>query len=266
MNRYFGYCICMLFAVASSCNDNEVNSSAANPDAEKEIRELVSQYPDSLLLKENLIQYLRDNGAYSAALTETNNVLKKDTLNARFYNIKGTLSFENGDTANSIIAIKKAVSINPLPEYVLSLGSLYAQTKNAMALSIADELLKLPGADARQKAYFIKGLYFSYAGNKIKAISFFNTCLELNYRDVLSYREKAVCLYDLGKYSTAIDELQKAVSVQNTFDEGYYWMGRCYEKLDKKNEAANNYRQALQIDPDYKEAKDALQKLAPPKS
>jgi tetratricopeptide (TPR) repeat protein len=38
-------------------------------------------------------------------------------------------------------------------------------------------------------------------------------------------------------------------------------MGRCYEKLDRKKEAIQNYQLALQIDPDYIEAKDALGKL-----
>jgi tetratricopeptide (TPR) repeat protein len=38
-------------------------------------------------------------------------------------------------------------------------------------------------------------------------------------------------------------------------------MGRCYEKLDKRKEAIEHYQMALQIDPNYIEAKDALGKL-----
>jgi tetratricopeptide (TPR) repeat protein len=54
--------------------------------------------------------------------------------------------------------------------------------------------------------------------------------------------------------------MKSAVKIQNTFDEGYYWMGRCYEKLDKRKEAIENYQLALQIDPNYIEAKDALRR------
>ena len=55
--------------------------------------------------------------------------------------------------------------------------------------------------------------------------------------------------------------MKNAVKVQNTFDEGYYWMGRCYEKLGKRKEAIDNYQLALQIDANYIEAKDALGRL-----
>ena len=94
-----------------------------------------------------------------------------------------------------------------------------------------------------------------------KAISFFDNCLKIDYRDLLAYREKAICLFDLKQYAAALDVLQKALAVQQTFDEGYYWMGRCYEKLDKRKEAVESYEQALQIDPGYAEAKDALERL-----
>ncbi|MEO7767624.1 MAG: tetratricopeptide repeat protein [Ferruginibacter sp.] len=255
------YCTCLVAVVITSCSDNVVQTDPIVNDHETHLRELISKYPDSLLLKENLVQYFRDNGDYHQALAETDNVLKKDSLNARFLDMKGTLHFEKGDTMNAIRAFEKAVSIKQVPEYIISLGSLYAQTKNPLALKVGDELLHLPLVDAQKKGYFIKGLFFSYTGDKIKAIAFFNTCLKIDYRDLLAYREKAICLYDLGKYSTALDELEKAVAVKKTFDEGYYWMGRCYEKLDKGKEAIDNYQLALQIDPDYKEAKDALQKM-----
>lgn len=236
-------------------NDNTV------PEQEKQLRALVAQYPDSLLLKENLVQYFRENGNYGAAIESTTSFLIKDSLNDRLLDIKATLHFENGDTINAIKAFEKAISINPQPEYIISLGSLYAQTKDSMALVMADALLQAPAANAQKQALFIKGLYFSYSGDKLKAISFFDDCLKIDYRDILAYREKAICLYDLSRYAAALDFLEKAVTVQNTFDEGYYWMGRCYEKLDKKKEAIQSYQQALQIDPDYLEAKDALGRM-----
>ncbi len=228
---------------------------------EKQLRDLIEQHPDSLLLKENLVQYFRDNGNYGQAIAETESVIKNDSLNARFLDIKATLHFENGDTNNAIKAFEKAISIDPNPEYIISLGSLYAQTKNPKALVMAEALLETPAANERKQALFIKGQYFSYTGDKIKAIDFFDACLKLDFRNVLAYREKAICLYDLNQYAAALEELKKAVAVQNTFDEGYYWMGRCYEKLNKRKEAIESYQLALQIDPNYVEAKEALGRI-----
>ena len=65
----------------------------------------------------------------------------------------------------------------------------------------------------------------------------------------------------MGKYLDALKTLELALAVKKTYDEAYYWMGRCYEKLGKREEAIENYRTALQLTPDYIEAKDALGKI-----
>ena len=79
-----------------------------------------------------------------------------------------------------------------------------------------------------------------------------------------AYREKAIALYDLGKYKEALAVLDKAVTLQNGFDEGYYYKGRCFEKLNKIPEAIEMYERALMYDKDYVEAKEALAKLGAP--
>lgn len=260
MIRMLLSCICLMATMLVSCN-NDSAAPANLPEQEKQLRDLIAKYPDSLLLTENLVQYFRENGNYGAAITETAHAIKKDSLNDRLLDMKGTLLFENGDTLNAIKAYEKAIDINPNPEYIISLGSMYAQTRNPLALALADALLQTPAANAQMQAIFIKGLYFSYTGDKEKAIGYFNNCLTIDYRYIMAYREKAICLFDLKKYQEALDALQKAVAVQNTFDEGYYWMGRCYEKLNKTKEAIENYQLALQIDPNYLEAKDALGRM-----
>jgi len=260
MIRIFFSCIGIITTLLMSCNNNAASSNDM-PVQEKELRDLMAQYPDSLLLTENLVQYFRENGNYGAAITETGLAIKKDSLNDRLLDIKATLLFENGDTINAIKAYEKAIDINPNPEYIISLGSMYAQTRNPLALALAEALLQTPAANAQLQAIFIKGLYYNYTGEKAKAISYFNNCLTIDYRYIMAYREKAICLFDLTKYQEALDVLQKAVAVQNTFDEGYYWIGRCYEKLDKRKEAIENYQLALQIDPNYLEAKDGLGRM-----
>jgi len=260
--RYFFLVIVLLL---NACNNNDAVPEAGNTivstRSEKQIREQITQYPDSLLLKENLVQYFREAGNYEEAIKETDKMLLADSLNDRLLDIRATLYFENGDTLQAIASFEKALEINPQPAYIISLGSLYAQTSNPLALAMADALLQAPKANAQVQAIFIKGLYYSYAGEKVKALSYFNTCLKMDYRNLLAYREKAICLYDLEKYASAIDVLTQAVTVQQTFDEAYYWMGRCYEKLAKKEAAIENYQVALQLDPQYQEAKEGLARL-----
>jgi tetratricopeptide (TPR) repeat protein len=76
-----------------------------------------------------------------------------------------------------------------------------------------------------------------------------------------AYREKGIALYQEKKYEEAIKVLSRGVTLQNNFDEGYYWMGKCYEKLNEKDEAIQSYQNALLYDKDFIEARKALERL-----
>ncbi|MEX1202369.1 MAG: tetratricopeptide repeat protein [Ferruginibacter sp.] len=245
-----------------ACRPNE-KAAEMNPikTPDQLMTDAIRTYPDSLLLKENLAQYYRENNKYDLAISVVNDVLVKDSGNARFWDIKGTLQIENGDTAAAVRSFEKSIDFNPLPEVVISLGVLYAQTRNPLALGIADGLMQASKAAAEKEALFIKGLYFSYTGDKSKAVVLFNQCIALNYTFMEAHREKEVALYEAGKYEEAYKALDKAVTIQNNFDEGYFFMGRCLEKLNKPVEAIQMYERALLYDPNYLEAKNALAKL-----
>lgn len=247
--------------ILTACNEPEKQEPPKELSAEDQLKEQVAKFPDSLLLKENLIQYYRENGNYENALKEVNYAVQKDTGNIRLWDIKAILHFEDGDTLQSIRSFEKALSIYPLPEDMISLATLYAQTKNAKALSLADTLLIKFKPDATKQALFIKGLYYSFTEDKIKAIGFFDQCLALDFHNMDAYREKAIALYDLKKYEDALTVLNRAITLENNFDEGYYYKGRCLEKLNRKEEAIEAYQSALMYTPDYIEAKDALARL-----
>mgnify|MGYP001027394392 CR=1 FL=1 len=263
-NMLKSFLLPLLFLCFVACNNNSnentVNAAKAN-EAEKALLNAVTKFPDSLLLREELIQYYRDSADYDKAIAATEAALQKDSLNDRLWNIKANLYFENYDTLNAIAALNRAANINPLPQYILTLGSMYAQKRDSAALHIADFLLKKQLTDNTKDAFFIKGLYYNFSGDKLKAIGFFDKCLNLDYNYMFAYREKAIALYDLGRYNDAITVLDKAVTVQTRFDEGYYWLGRCLEKTGKTADAIEEYKTALSISPDYVEAKDALARL-----
>lgn len=267
MNKYFLLFITSLVILSCNSSDKSVPATAtpipdaAIPEQERQLREKILQHPDSVLLKQNLIEYLKGNGNYEQAISETESMLKKDSLNPRLLYIKAYLYSENEDTARAIAAWEKVLEIDPKPENVMSLGSLYAMTKNPGALDMADALLMVTRQDLRVQAYFIKGLYYSSSREREKAIRFFDQCLEIDYQYLFAYREKAICYYDMAKYLEALKVLELSLAIKRTNEETYYWMGRCFEKLNQREQAIQNYELALQFDNNYIEAKDALGKL-----
>ena len=253
---------CALFIIVSCNNSDENNVTTPQPSNSKDVlQKAIKKYPDSLSLVQNLIEIYRDEGSYDSALLLTDIQIKKDSGNAFLWNMKATLLFENGDTLNSIDALEKAINIYPLPEYFVALGTIYAEIKNSKALAIANELLKTNRVKSGKDAMFIKGLYYSYTNEKRRAINYFDSSLAMDYTYMFSYREKAIALYDLGRYEEGIEVLKRAVTLQNNFDEGYFWMGKCYEKLGRKKEAIQNYQTALLYDKNFIEATEALNKL-----
>lgn len=269
MKKYF-----FVFLVAiTSCKSNiedkekETDNITQSGSSEKNAKEdslikQIKKHPDSVVYKENLVQFYRENNEYKKALEETQKEINKDSLNARWWKIKATLNFENGDTLESIKSFEKAISIYPAPNDIVSLGLIYAQTANKKALNVAQYLLASQYVNFEKDAYYIKGLYYSYANNKKEAIKMFDKVIALNYTYMDAYREKAIALYDVNKYKEAADVLIKATTIQNSFDEGYYYLGKCYEKLNKPEEAIEAYQKSLLYSPDFKEAGEALKILS----
>ncbi len=261
MRSVYGILILILF----SCNPNEekagpsINSSAN--DREARLLSEIKQYPDSGIVKENLIQYYREAGNYQKAISVTLSYAQAEPKNPRWFDIAGTLDYENNDTSGAIKNFEQAINLYPDPQYVISLGSLYAYTKNARALDMADALLAADKANAQKEAYFIKGLYYTNKGNKAKAVEFFDKCLQESYTFMDAYIEKALALYDMQKYREAVAVLDKATTVQNNFDEAFYYKGMLLEKLSRTPEAIRAYESALLYNADNTDAADALKRL-----
>ncbi len=253
----------LIFIASNSCNSSSETQpkQAIESNSKEDLRKLIKQYPDSLLLVQNLIEKYREDASYDSAIALTNNEIKKDSGNAYLWNMKATLHFENNDTSEAISSLEHAVNIYPLPEYLVALGTVYAEVKNPKALAIANGLLKANRVKWGKDALFLKGLYYNYANDKNKAINYFDSSLKMDFTYMFAYREKAIALYDLGKYEASLLTLKRAVTIQNNFDEGYYWMGKCYEKLHKPDDAIQSYQNALLYDKNFIEAREALEKL-----
>ncbi|OGS22676.1 MAG: hypothetical protein A2252_03610 [Elusimicrobia bacterium RIFOXYA2_FULL_39_19] len=64
-----------------------------------------------------------------------------------------------------------------------------------------------------------------------------------------------------GKYDQAIDEFRKAVKINPVKAEIYYNLGLVYESKNIVSEAKEMYEKALSIEPNYKLAKEHLERL-----
>ena len=255
---FIGFLVLLLMA----CNQ-EKDTKLVSPETNEEqaMKDLIKQYPDSFPLIQNLTSFYLSKQNFDAALSLLDNTIKQDTANPFLYDMKSIVYAEKGDTAKAIVSLENAINIFPKPEFIISLGALYAQTQNPKALEVADALIMGNKAKAEKEAYFIKGLYYSIHNEKEKAIPFFDKCIAISYTFMDAYMEKGVALMSQNKIKEATDVFEKAVTIQNNFAEGYYQLGRCYEKLNRPQDAIDSYNTALIRDPSYVEAKEAMGRL-----
>jgi tetratricopeptide (TPR) repeat protein len=260
MNKLPLIAIAFLFL---SCNNNSPKTVNKNEkfSQEQQLMNAIKMHPDSMLLKENLIQFYRDSGNYSKAIEQTNEFISKDSLNDRLWEIKGTLHFENNDTSLAIISLENTLTLKPSLNKLIFLGTLLAETKQKTALEIADSILLNYKENAQKEALFIKGTYFSSLGDYIKAIDYFDQCIKVSYTFMEAYREKSLCLMNQKKYNEAIFTLTKAITIKNNYQEGYYYLGQAYEKNKNIEEAIAAYQKALLYDPNDEAAANALNQL-----
>jgi tetratricopeptide (TPR) repeat protein len=171
-SKIFYYCLFFLLLLGScKPGDKKIEHQfAADPNSIESIKNDIRKNPDSLMLKENLIEAYRNAGYYDSAIAVANQELQKDSGSAYLWNIKASLYFENNDTLNAIKSLQHAIDIYPLPDYLVALGTVYAEIKDKNSLVIADGLLRSNKSKMGKDAYFIKGLYYNYTNDFKKAI------------------------------------------------------------------------------------------------
>ena len=244
----------------AACNNEEAKQeSSGNLSQEQQLKEMLQKYPDSMLLVENLVQFYRENTEYEESLSTVDDALKKDSSAYRFWHIKGILHYENADTAEAIKSLETSTRLSNNSNDILLLAKLYAETKNPVALQLAGLLIKQ--GEFIKESILIKGIYYSSIREDEKALGFFDEAINTTYTFMEPYKEKALVLYRKEQYMEALRVLDKAVKIKSSYAEGYFYMGLCFEKLNRLEDAKESYETALIYDADYDEARQALAKV-----
>jgi len=211
------------------------------------------------------------------------NLNKIQTLGCFFNNLGNSYS-EIGDTKQAVLALERAVEINPLlAESRINLGNIYLKKdKIADAIREYEEALEIDPGNA--KTYNNLGNAYTKRGRLYEAISQYTRSIELDpnfieayknlanvyceqekFGQALSQLKQAVTLAPqdpdlykqlgdvfsrMGEYGKAILQYTKAIDMKRNFAEAYYGLALCYNKLDLTDDEIQTYEKALVIKPD----------------
>jgi len=227
----------------------------------KLLQECIRKFPDVPEFKRLMGEAYVEAGKSKMALDLYDDLLNKDSLDFEAWYEKGLLLEQMHDTTHALIALKKAYALQPMNTYALELAHLYAEMKNPVALEICDDVLRRDFARELVDPFFIKGIYYANMLQYSFAVVQFDSCIRRDWKFTDAYIEKGIVFYKEKNYDEALSIFQLAATVSNTDPDAYYWIGRCYEISNKKEEAIAYYERAVALDKNFTEAKAALKRL-----
>lgn len=227
----------------------------------KFLQSCIGKFPEVAEFKRLTGEAYIEAGRSKMALELYDSLLKKDSLDFESLYEKGLLLEQLHDTANAIMALKKAYTLQPVNTYGLELAHMYAETKNPLALQICDDVLQMDVARELVDPFFIKGIYYSNTSQYNLAVIQFDSCIRRDWKFTDAYIEKGIAYYKQKNYDEALSIFQLAATVSNADPDAYYWIGRCYEVSHKNEEAIVYYERAIALDKNFSEARAALKRV-----
>ena len=187
------------------------------------------------------------------AFDDINKAVTIDTTKIDYFLALADICFKGLQIQKSIDAYKKAISINPKStEAHMKLSELYLYLKAyPSCLSEANEALKIDRNIA--KAYFIKGFAYKETGDTSKAISSFQTAVEIQS----DYYDAYIQLGNIEaarKHKIALQYYNNALRLQPNSTEALYNRGLLFQNMGELDKAIIDYTFILKIDNRYADA------------
>jgi len=103
--------------------------------------------------------------------------------------------------------------------------------------------------------YDLKGIIELKNNRLPAAIDYFTQSIAKMPNFPLAYHNRAIAYKLQGDYDKSKSDLEKAISLNEDISVFYFTLAKLSERLDNPSEAIYNYKEAININPDYREAR-----------
>lgn len=167
-----------------------------------------------------------------------------------------------GDLEAASRHLKEAVRISPKNlERQLTLGAVLVKQGDKQEIQkVMNNVLKIAGSKQAEVIRQVGETYLA-AGMADKAQLAFSKALEADPTAIHIYNRMGIALRRQKKYLEALDTYKKAIQISPDDENLYYNLSRAYYEAGDKERSIAAMKKALSIFPDFKEAKDFLQKI-----
>ncbi len=164
------------------------------------------------------------------------------------------------DYPKAIDCFRNSLLINPsFFEANMQLGQIYHLLKDKNAILYYDNAIKL---DSRNElVLYNKALFYQDMQEWNNALSAYAKLHEVNKFHSDSHYNLGFIHMELELYDIAANNFSDAIYSNSSFYQAYYSRGICFETLGNIKQAESDYKRAIQLNPDYYYAIDALSML-----
>jgi len=175
----------------------------------------------------------------------------------------GSALMEMGRPDLAVSHLERAIQLMPWDTTAhYNLGTLLHR-RNELDQALREYQLTLRyGPDKREAAQTHNnlGVLFNQLGKRDQAAAEFTEAIALNPNEQNSFLGRGEIERDEGKFDAALQDFQQATKIAAS-PLAYYWEGRLLEDKGEPGPAADAYRAALKLAPDFREAHLRLEDL-----
>lgn len=248
----------MALALCCSCGDKKpvvkqpVSGVFSHPSVASVSRQ-IDAAPDNAALFFKRGRALSDLGEDSLALNDYKKAVSLDSGKAEYYSAIGQLMFEHKDIDGSLQWFRKAIAINPKdPVAHLKFAKmLIFMNDNQKAFNEINLVLRQDPYNP--EAYFLKGLTYKNLKDTAKALSSFQTSVQVEPRFYQSILQLGL-LYSARKDSLALKYFDNAFAVDSSDVLPLYSKGMFFQERNELERAKEQYRRCILYDQQYGDA------------
>jgi clan AA aspartic protease (TIGR02281 family) len=200
----------------------------------------------------------QENNDYNGAISTLNEALELDSKDYRPYFYIAISKTMLGDLNGAVNYFDKAIILEPNYHFLYS-GRGYAKNlsgQNYEALLDYNKSVTLNSTG--DSNYYYRAIVKIDLEDFEGAFNDSDMAISLNLNpDDRNYFLRGYCNYMLGKYTLAINDFEKSITLNKIDGETYYWKGSCFGMLNNIEEACKDFKKALELG--YEDAREMIQ-------
>lgn len=225
------------------------------------MKNVAAIYPNRIPTLLKLSQFQLILKMNDESMSTLSKILELDPQNAEAFFLRGLNYQEKNITKSTINSLQKAVELDPdITDAWIILGEILAAEKNPAAIQYFDNAVRVDPNNIA--ALHTKANYLQQNGSLLEAIEVYRNIIKLDPSYSDAYYNTGLAYLEMDSLTLAYRNFDIVIKTDPTNVSGYYFRGVSAQMKGEVAKAKNDYQQAINLAPDFEQAKKALNDLS----